>query len=153
MSSPSELQLTITRGCVCSACSIYYRIQLDHSADTTFSLIPVNISTMCEMFVGVICACMPAAAYAARQKNSMYQKVVTKVSSLKSSWKDSRNTSCSDDHRQPMTAEQRGPDVLKSTDRKYAQYFSVDEAISTKGSVGQKSVGGDTDSFQSQNMV
>ncbi|KAF2121687.1 hypothetical protein BDV96DRAFT_627957 [Lophiotrema nucula] len=142
--------LSGTMACVCSACSIYYRVMLDNSKDTTYALIPVNISTLCEMFVGVICACMPSAAYAARQKNSMYQKVVATVSTFKTSWLTSENTDS-----QPQTEKNEThptQDVLKSTDRKYAQYFSLDELATTTSSVDQKSSLGN-DSLRSESVV
>ncbi|KAF2475219.1 uncharacterized protein BDR25DRAFT_340071 [Lindgomyces ingoldianus] len=119
--------------CICSACSIYYRVVLDHTADTTWHLIPVNIATLSEMFVGMICACMPSAAYAARRENSTYQKLVRSLyshfDSLKSSWNRSKYADSSRGSSQEEKAETTHPepDVLKSTDRKYAQYFSLND--------------------------
>lgn len=107
---------------------------------------------LCEMFVGVICACMPSAAYAARQKNSMYQKIVTTMTNLKTSWTASKNTYDSHPH-SPVTETRPAPDVLKSTDRKYAHYFSLDELTTTASITDQKSSVGNNDSLRSESIV
>ncbi|KAF4636515.1 hypothetical protein G7Y89_g1582 [Cudoniella acicularis] len=132
--------------CVCSVFSIYYRHQLDHTADVTYAIIPVNIATLCEMFVGIICACMPAAAFAARQENSTYQKLIRSTlysfTSIKSTIWGSRSkskfsNSSGSDTRIRRTENYPEPDLLKSTDRKYLHYFNLDEF---KGTVGQNTI-------------
>lgn len=126
--------LTSPRACICSACSIYYRVVLDHTADVTWALIPVNICTLTEMFVGVICACMPSAAYAARQTNSTYSRVLRSISSrFGSKYASSRESSQAE-----KTESHPQPDVLKSTDRKYAQYFSLNGYSATDSQLNEK---------------
>ncbi|KAH8667571.1 hypothetical protein BGZ60DRAFT_409543 [Tricladium varicosporioides] len=129
-------------GCICSACSIYYRVKLEHTADVTWALIPVNIATLSEMFAGIICASMPSAAHVARQHNSTYQKLLrslsTRFTSLKSTFFGSRFSTNSRGMNSQKTETYPEPeilkpeDVMKSTDRKYAQYFSLDD-ISVAG--------------------
>lgn len=134
------------RACLCSACSIYYRVHLDNTADVTWALIPVNICTLTEMFVGVICACMPAAAYAARQSNSPHSKVLRSLSSrfnsIKSSYFGSKYASSRGSNPQNSRSEKTEnypePDMLKSTDRKYAQYFSLNDASMTDSRLSEK---------------
>jgi len=105
---------------------------------------------LCEMFVGVICACIPSAAYAARQEHSVYRRTLRTVTSLQLSWAASRNgsTSCS----QEVTESHPAPDALQSTDRKYARYFSVDERTNAS-SMDSKSSGENNDPFGSVEAV
>lgn len=80
------------------------------------------------MFVGVICACIPSAAYAARQKNSAYSKIVHLVSSSLDSLKSTRlgeKNSGDFSSRIQSTQSHPKPNMLKSTDRKYAEYFNL----------------------------
>lgn len=49
--------------CLGSVLSIYYRVRLERTRDQTWALIPANTVTLLEMFVGIICACMPAASH------------------------------------------------------------------------------------------
>jgi hypothetical protein len=78
------------------------------------------------MFVGIISACIPSAAFAARQKHPLYQRTILTVTSPKSTWIASRR-----DFESPvniMDSNIHPPsDVLKSTDRKYARYFGLSE--------------------------
>ncbi|KUJ11527.1 uncharacterized protein LY89DRAFT_758222 [Mollisia scopiformis] len=134
--------------CVCSAVSIHYRRILDHTVDTTWALMPVNIATLCEMFAGIICACMPSAAAASRHSGSIYLKVLNSLStnfiSLKSTLIASKKASksgssglnqdqISASHPQPEVL--NAEDLLRSTDRKYAQYFNLVSLTSQKSTV------------------
>lgn len=129
--------LSGTMACVCSACSIYYRIVLDHDPDLTWHLIPVNISTLSEMFVGIICACMPSAAYATRQQNSLQARLIRSISSHFGSRYASTNgggeTSSRTSSKVAISQDVKEENGLKSTDRKYARYFNIND-LSTKGS-------------------
>ncbi|MCJ1394806.1 hypothetical protein MMC18_007686 [Xylographa bjoerkii] len=100
----SKLQLTTRRkigimaifmtgflACLSSMLSIYYRNILTHSPDVTWVLMPVNTVTLTEMFVGVICACMPSAAHSFRHHFPSFDVFVsrfyTRFSGYKSSMK------------------------------------------------------------------
>ena len=94
------------------------------------------------MFVGVICACMPSAAYAARQKDSMYQKAVHTVSHLTHSWGGTTKRNDSDSNVTPpevLNTSHPAPEMLKPTDRKYAQYFSLNDTNKTQSTMSNKS--------------
>ncbi|KAA8566346.1 hypothetical protein EYC84_008929 [Monilinia fructicola] len=129
--------------CICSICSIYYRHILTASADTTWHLIPVNISTLSEMLVGVICACMPAAAYTARHEDSIYRRILRVMTvpfeSFRSTLRESKSSSISSRIRTRQTHKGDEENALKSTDRKYARYFNLD--ILTSGSTGIQNTG------------
>lgn len=123
--------------CICSACSIYYRVQLDHTLDSTWILVAVNLCTLSEMFVGVICACIPAAAYAARQEHSPYRKLFNSLNSLTLS----RGSIASTNEKSNTTqVTEANLDVLKSTDRKYAQYFNLTDTSMTKSAPREDSM-------------
>jgi hypothetical protein len=127
------VRLMPLRACVCSACSIVYRARLDKTNDVTWHLIPVDISNMAEMYAGVIIACMPSAAHTFRYHSAAYEQFLrsfttrfffTMSSIFGSSYAKSSQhstTQNSDIRSQPE------PDVLKSTDRKYAPYFSLND--------------------------
>ncbi|CAG8956288.1 hypothetical protein HYFRA_00003668 [Hymenoscyphus fraxineus] len=114
--------------CVCSACSIYYRVLLERDADVTWALIPVDICSLCEMFVGIICACIPAAVYAARQHNSTYHHIIGKARSMKITLFKPKNRLASQSSiNHPSLPKECFPkNVLRSTDQKYAQYLNMD---------------------------
>lgn len=98
------------------------------------------MSRLCEMFVGVICACMPAAAYAARQSNSPYRYIYNTVISFGSAKFASKSMerSTTTSH----TAEGYSqPGALKSTDRKYAQYFNLTDMSISKTGDGEGNIG------------
>lgn len=92
------------------------------------------------MFVGAICACMPSAAYAARQPDSMYRKCAHFISRLRTSWASSKNDYGA--YPEPEVLEtQPNPEVLRSTDKKYAKYFNLDELATTASTVNEKGPG------------
>ena len=65
---------------------------------------------------------MPAAAYAARQQNSVYNRLLRSATSRFKRF-TSRNDSSKLQSR--TTLNHHEPTVLQSTDRKYAQYFNL----------------------------
>lgn len=84
------------------------------------------------MFAGVICACIPSVAYAARQQNSMFQKLANSISKSRSARSGNEYSSRS----KPEELEAGGEAAaLKSTDRKYAQYFNLDELATTGSTI------------------
>ncbi|KAF2261907.1 hypothetical protein CC78DRAFT_607068 [Lojkania enalia] len=119
--------LSGTMACVCSACNIYFRHVLDHSEDKSYYSIPVTITTLCEMFVGIIVACMPSAAYSTRKHLPAAQNLMGSLSIRFRTWKLTVLGSQSSLTRSQTTTETSHlePDVLKSTDRKYAQYYNM----------------------------
>jgi hypothetical protein len=78
---------------------------------------------------------MPAAAFASRRPDSIYQKLVRITSRSLSSFSVASNFSKSKSSKYGLNATSRSetieknpePDVLKSTDRKYRRYFSLDD--------------------------
>lgn len=106
--------------CVCSACSIYFRLNLVHGRDMSYGMPLVNIATMGEMFVGIIVACMPTAAYTFRhmRKHQIYQRFLSTFHP-----KTSRSTIKSP--LEPAENNHSEPNSLKSTDKKYARYLDL----------------------------
>lgn len=82
------------------------------------------------MFVGIICACMPSAAYAARQQNSAYNHIIGTASSLKTRLFVSKNSFASRPPTNHTQLSEEPANVLQSTDQKYAQYFNLDTLTS-----------------------
>lgn len=108
---------------VCSACSIYLRDVQKHSPDKLWTGVPVNIACQCEIFVGIICASIPAVAQGFRNPKSVYQIVFRKTIALHRLF-GSGGTSPVE-----MLTKEKGSqsayDATKSTDRKYAVYFAL----------------------------
>lgn len=121
--------------CICAAFSIYFRIRLHQTKDATWTGIDVNICTICEISIGIVCACIPSVAYVARQSNSLYRKLFTRIKSTISTSKASQSSSSAS---HPTAALEAKVDVLKSTDRKYARYFSLGDLESTMTTVVAK---------------
>jgi hypothetical protein len=90
------------------------------------------------MFVGIICACIPSAAYAARQEHSPYRKLFNTLNSITLS----RGSVASSNEKTGVTTQvtEANLDVLKSTDRKYAQYFNLTDTSMTKSGVREDSM-------------
>jgi hypothetical protein len=113
---------------------------------------PNSLLSLCEMFFGIICACMPSAAYAARQKDSLYQKAIRTAVGLKTSWIPSDNDYASDKHVLANEIHPE-PDALKSTDRKYARYFSLNGFATNESTMEGKSGDEESNSRKSGSIV
>ncbi|KAF2873876.1 hypothetical protein BDV95DRAFT_605345 [Massariosphaeria phaeospora] len=112
-------------GVICSAASMYFRVDANRIAGAWRGL-PAFICAVCEMCVGVICACLPAASCAAKDPNSIYNILSRKSRNLVSvdaTPKGSQNTG---DSSLGFTRSETGG-VRRSTDRKYAQYFELED--------------------------
>jgi hypothetical protein len=94
-----------------------------HSPDKHWTGVPVNIAGQCEIYVGIICASMPAMAKGFRNEQSIYQILIRRTKALRGSV-DSKET----DH-MGNVSQKKGTyllsNPLKSTDRKYASYFAL----------------------------
>jgi hypothetical protein len=79
------------------------------------------------MCVGVICASLPAASYAIKNSNSIYRVAWQKSFSFVSSGhKGSQKTEGSS-----AFLQSKGTATTKSTDRKYAPYYELDDGVSS----------------------
>lgn len=85
-----------------------------------------SLYRLCELFVGIICACAPATAYSFRNPNSIWYRA----------YHDLRTLGTNGDDTTPEVERSQGPssaaahsrsesEMLKSTDRKYARYFEL----------------------------
>ncbi|EPE35850.1 hypothetical protein GLAREA_05188 [Glarea lozoyensis ATCC 20868] len=112
------------------------------------------IETLSEMFVGIICACMPAAAYSARQKDSIWQKLLKATShifTLIGSTLQGSKCAMNQTSRSQVTENFPEPDPLKSTDRKYAQYFNLEDIANN--TTAKTAISGSFTSFDNETKV
>lgn len=124
--------------CVCAAFSIYYRMVIDDTLDVTWYIVPLNIATLVEMFVGVSCACAPAVAYVSRQQNSLQSRVLRSISSHFESMSSSRpgKVSSYSLSRQQNSEQPVELDLLASTDKKYARFFNSHAGTGMESQMG-----------------
>jgi hypothetical protein len=108
---------------VTEALGIYFRDVQMHSPDKHWTGVPVSIAGQCEIYVGIVCASMPAMAKGFRNEHSIYQILIRRIRTLRGpvQSEESANTG--------KTLQKKGThslsNVLKSTDRKYASYFAL----------------------------
>lgn len=124
--------------CVCAGFSIYYRMVIDDTLDVTWYIVPLNIATLVEMFVGVSCACAPAVAYVSRQQNSIQSRVLRSISSKFESMSSSKPGKMSSYSlsRQQNSEQPVELDLLASTDKKYARFFNSNGGTGMESHMG-----------------
>jgi hypothetical protein len=84
------------------------------------------------MFIGIICACIPSAAYAVRHPDAIYQRLWRKLAPhglLRSKAAGTASPTAT----QQLTQHQPEQNMEKSTDRKYRQMFNI-SAMETQDS-------------------
>lgn len=91
------------------------------------------ITTSYEMFIGIICACMPSAALAVRHERSVFYRFTKSVSGSSnnsnshSAFKYTAQTvTHSKSHVHIMTNNDSDPEALVATDRKNGQYYNLE---------------------------
>lgn len=112
--------------CLSSLLSMYYRNILLRSKDVTWALMPVITVTLVEMFVGIICACTPAAAQSCRHNLPSYDTLKSLLLShshaLRSSFKGTLSASSSVGFKDIELSQQQHRDP----DRSHESYSNVD---------------------------
>ena len=64
----SERPTNVLRACIASSLSIFFKHRLTQgAADITYETMPVFITALVEMCIGIVIACMPSAAKCARE--------------------------------------------------------------------------------------
>lgn len=105
------------------ALGIYFRDVQMHSPDKHWTGVPVNIAGQCEIYVGIVCASMPAMAKGFRNEHSIYQILIRRTRALRGSVGSKETANMGN------TSQKKGThllsNALKSTDRKYASYFAL----------------------------
>ncbi|KAJ4993292.1 hypothetical protein SVAN01_01267 [Stagonosporopsis vannaccii] len=61
---------------ICAICNIYYRCRLQNSRDPLWDGVLGSIFSLCEVLLGITCACLPAAVYGFRQKGTVYHRAL-----------------------------------------------------------------------------
>lgn len=95
------------------------RILMRNTDDKTWQEVLVHIGVLCELFVGIICACAPATAYAFRNPNSIWYMAYHKLLPNQCDTASGEAVSSSGPPSRSIS------EILKSTDRKYAHYFGL----------------------------
>lgn len=84
------------------------------------------------MCVGVLCACVPAAAYAARRNGSPHRKLCDRAASICSALLSSKIVAPASTPTSHVLGARLAPDTSKSTDRKYARYLNFIDMSSSR---------------------
>lgn len=114
--------------CFCSAFNIYARRSLFTEPDQTWRGVVVTISTVCELFIGIICACAPSAVHGFRNSSSIWRKLFPSHSLTISDSAELKIGHQRYDHSDKNKSSLL-PDELRSTDKKYARYFELDDKV------------------------
>ncbi|KAF2868476.1 hypothetical protein BDV95DRAFT_129638 [Massariosphaeria phaeospora] len=117
--------------CVCSCLSIYFRIVQTNGQNHTWQSVWPTILVLVEVFIGIVCACAPAAVHASNHPNSVFRKLPEHYRAF-----GSRPSTKESNPANPLVHDEPSSLVavegLRSTDQKYAPYFELNDRVDGK---------------------